>query len=132
MPMRIFNVKNGSHTEKQIKKLIGEGIVRLPMFEKEMAIIDFCLDLEIVENLKGENYVLIISGYLDRLKEYINDDLNEITKQELNLILPKGKVIDFAGTKGKVIDFAGTHELIEDAGYQLTLIDGSYREVVLV
>lgn len=121
MPMRIFNVKNGSHTEKQIKKLIDEGIVRLPMFEKEMAIIDFCLDLEIVENPKGENYVLIISGYLDRLKEYINDDLNEITKQELNLILPKGKVIDFAGT----------HELIEEAGYQLALIDGSYREVVL-
>lgn len=121
MPMRIFNVKNGSCTEQQIKKLIDEGIVRLPMFEKEMAILDFCLDLEIIENPTGENYILMISGYLDRLKEYMNDDLNEITKQELNLILPKGKVINFAGT----------HELVEDAGYQLTLIDGNYCEVVL-
>ncbi|EEM37644.1 hypothetical protein P9Y62_27980 [Bacillus thuringiensis] len=122
MPMRIFSVKNGSYTEQQIKKLIDEGIVRLPMFEKEMAILDFCLDLDIIEYPKGDNYVLMVSGYLDRLKEYTNDDLNEITKQELNLILPKGKVINFAGT----------HELVEKAGYLLKLIDGNYSEVVLV
>lgn len=122
MPMRIFNVKNGSYTEQQIKKLIDEGIVRLPMFEKEMAILDFCLDLDIIEYPKGDNYVLMVSGYLDRLKEYTNDDLNEITKQELNLILPKGKVINFAGT----------HELVEEAGYLLKSIDGKYSEVVLV
>ena len=121
MPMRIFNVKNGSHTEKQIKKLIDEGIVGLPMYEKEMAILDFCLDLEIIENQKGENYILMISGYAEHLNRYVNDDLEEITQKQLNATL----------LKGKIVNFAGTHELIEDAGYQLEIRKGDYCEVVL-
>ncbi|MEC3020437.1 MULTISPECIES: hypothetical protein [Bacillus cereus group] len=121
MPMKIFNVKNGSYTEQQIRKLIDEGVVRLPLFEKEMGLLDFCLDLEVIENPEFESYILMISGYAEHLNRYVNDDLEEITQKQLNATL----------LKGKIVNFAGTHELIEDAGYQLEIRKGDYCEVVL-
>ncbi|OPD54052.1 hypothetical protein [Bacillus anthracis] len=121
MVTKIFTVKEGSQTEIRIRELVEEGVARLPFFEKEMGILDFCLDLEIIENPIKKHYMLMISGYTNRLACYENNDLEEITKERLHTILPKGNIVRFAGT----------HELIEDAGYQVKAREGNLCEIVL-
>lgn len=122
MATKIFVVKSGTPTESRIRELIEEGVAGLPLFEKEVGILDFCLDLEIIEDSKEDHFFLMVSGYANRLNNYQNSDLEEITKEQLNAILPKGNVVLFAGT----------HDLIENVGYQLNKRKGSFYEIEFV
>ncbi|HDR6289240.1 TPA: hypothetical protein QCU33_005372 [Bacillus cereus] len=122
MATKIFSVKSGVKTETRIKELIEEGARGLPLFVKEMGILNFYLDLEIIENSIENRYMLMVSGYANHLAYYEHDDLEEITKEQLNTMLQKGNIVRFAGT----------HELIEDAGYQVKEREGSLYEIALV
>ncbi|WP_242281146.1 hypothetical protein [Bacillus cereus group sp. BfR-BA-01347] len=122
MATRIFTVKHRTETEKGIRKLIRKGVSGLPGFEKQLGVLDFCWDMEVIENPKEKQYILMISGCTSGVTDYDNDDLEEITKEQLNTILPIGKVLLFAGT----------HELVEKAGYKLDKRHGSFYEVRLV
>ncbi|HIE8455869.1 TPA: hypothetical protein ACXPT9_004895 [Bacillus cereus] len=122
MAAKIFTVKSGTPTESRIRELIEEGVAGLPLFEKEVGILDFCLDLEIIGDSQGNRFFLMVSGYANRLNDYQNPDLEEITQEQLNAILPKGNVVLFAGT----------HELIENVGYQLNKRSGSFYEIEIV
>lgn len=122
MATKIFAVKSGTQTESRIRELIEEGVAGLPRFEKEVGILDFCLDLEIIGEPQENHFFLMVSGYANRLNNYQNPDLEEITQEQLNAILPKGNVVLFAGT----------HELIENVGYQLNKRRGSFYEIEIV
>ncbi|EOQ09136.1 hypothetical protein [Bacillus cereus] len=122
MATRIFTVKHGTETEKGIRKLIRKGVSGLPDFEKQLDVLDFCWDMEVIENPKEKQYILMISGCTNGVADYENDDLEEITKEQLNAFLPIGRVLLFAGT----------HELVEEAGYKLDKRHGSFYEVRLV
>ncbi|ADY24965.1 hypothetical protein P4U05_18280 [Bacillus paranthracis] len=122
MAAKIFTVKSGTPTESRIRELIEEGVAGLPLFEKEVGILDFCLDLEIIGDSQGNRFFLMVSGYANCLNDYQNPDLEEITQEQLNAILPKGNVVLFAGT----------HELIENVGYQLNKRSGSFYEIEIV
>lgn len=119
---RIFAVKHKTKTEKEIEKLVGRGVSGLPVFEKQLGVLDFCWDMELIENPNEQQYFLMIAGCTSGIINYENEDLAEITKEQLNTILPTGKVLLFAGT----------HELVEEAGYKLDKRQGSFYEVRLV
>ncbi|MEK5126646.1 hypothetical protein [Bacillus sp. FSL R9-9492] len=118
---RIFTVKQGTETEKGIKKLIRKVVSGLPDFEKQLDFVSFCWDMEVIENTKEQQYILMVSGCTSGVNSYENDELEEITKEHLNAILPIGKVLLFAGT----------HELVEEAGYKLDKRKGSFLKLGL-
>ncbi|KAA0781248.1 hypothetical protein [Bacillus sp. BPN334] len=89
MAAKIFVVKSGTPTESRIRELIEEGVAGLPQFEKEVGILDFCLDLEIIGDSQGDRFFLMVSGYANRLRGYQNPDFEEITQEQLNAMLPK-------------------------------------------
>lgn len=95
---KIFLVKENSRAEASIKKLIDTGRKGIPVFEKELGIIDFCLDLEVIANgIINPKMFLVISGFTERIK-YRNADLQEVSIEHIKSTIHEGYCFAAAGT----------------------------------
>lgn len=118
---KVFSVKKDTNVEKIVKKLINEGFDCIPTFEKEMGILDFCMDLEVIsDGFIDANLFIIIEGFSENTS-YQNLDLQEITVEQFKTSL----------TKGYSISCAGTNRLLQSIGYNLNRFNGYLNEIEL-
>jgi len=119
---KIFSVKNDTNVEQMLKKLINGGFANIPTFEKEMGILDFCMDLEVIsDGFIDANLFIIIEGFSENTN-YQNLALQEITVEQFKTSL----------TKGYSISCAGTNRLLKSIGYNLNSFNEYLNEIELV
>ncbi|AGE81677.1 hypothetical protein P4159_00575 [Bacillus thuringiensis] len=116
---KIFSVKKDTNVEEMVKKLINEGFEYISTFEKEMGILDFCRDLEVIlDGFIDANLFIIIEGFSEHTN-YKNLALHEITVEQLKTSL----------TRGYSISYAGTNRLLQSIGYNLNRFNEYLNEI---
>lgn len=105
---KIFSVKNDSAAENTAVSLVHLGINYLPTFERELGILNFCSDLEVItDGFINKQLYIIVDGFTTN-QVFQNNDLQEITIDEL-----KASVKKAFSVKG-----AGTNRILNELGYQ--------------
>jgi hypothetical protein len=108
--IKIYSVKKNSSTKEEIKKMIEGSFNYLPTFEKNIGIVDFCLDLALIADKEtNTNFFLVIDGFSNTIS-YKNNDLEEITLDQLRSTI----------RTGYTLSLTGQDRLFHSIGYELS------------